>query len=137
MANKRRNIDVYSSLVGSKNDSLGSTLGTRKRVRESWNSQLSNNGQDHKPVKSLCFDIEDKRPSGTASIKQRIKINKELTQSLKPHTAGRQSMDVSNTTKHFLHDPTLMALSEKQRRSIDFKQPIGQSYSMRIKNNLN
>lgn len=34
------------------------------------------------PLKSACFNIEEKRTTYTASIKERIKINNRLTQSV-------------------------------------------------------
>lgn len=38
---------------------------------------------DMRPVTSLCFDLAGKRVLQTASLKERIRINKELTKSVK------------------------------------------------------
>ena len=43
------------------------------------------NEVDHemRPITSLCFDMAEKRTLQTASLKDRIRINKELTKSVK------------------------------------------------------
>lgn len=70
-----RRVDVFTTLGRPKTTSVDGTA----RLRKCWNPELEEKIERQKPIKSPCFDVEEKRPKVSASIKNRIKVNKELT----------------------------------------------------------
>jgi hypothetical protein len=63
---------------------------------------------DYKPLKSICFDLDRKKAPLTASIKERIKINKGLTKNTLRNKVSH-SLHFRPKTKQLLGDGTLMS----------------------------
>lgn len=81
--NKRRNLDVFASLAAGR-PVHGDDGAKKVRIRQCFNGD-ENEGIMHKPIKSPCFDVEERKPLQSASIKERIRANKKLTAgTLKP-----------------------------------------------------